>query len=236
MWALMRLQRPLKRQCNYFWLAADDPDEGERVTIESIGRWSHKGFHRQHYSAMLARIQTALYRGDADAAWGLLSELELILRRSYLRRVQVMRIESLYLRARSALAMAAVHGHERRFLPVARDGARRIANERMPWSDPIALLVKAGIAHLEKEPALAIRCLEDAIDRFDRADMKLYAAVARRHIGALREDDRGRETGREADAWMAAQNIRNPPAITRMLAPGFERGLFVSGQVPNDRA
>jgi len=96
--------------------------------------------------------------------------------------------------------------------------------------------VKAGIAHLEKEPALAIRCLEDAIDRFDRADMKLYAAVARRHIGALREDDRGRETGREADAWMAAQNIRNPAAITRMLAPGFERGLFVSGQVPNDRA
>jgi len=73
-------------RCNYFWLAADDPDEGERVTIESIGRWSHKGFHRQHYSAMLARIQTALYRGDADAAWGLLSALELILRRSYLRR------------------------------------------------------------------------------------------------------------------------------------------------------
>ena len=212
-------------RCNYFWLAADDPDEGERVTIESIGRWSHKGFHRQHYSAMLARIQTALYRGDADAAWGLLSELELILRRSYLRRVQVMRIESLYLRARSALAMAAAHGHERRFLPVARDGARRIANERMPWSDPIALLVKAGIAHLEKEPALAIRCLEDAIDRFDRADMKLYAAVARRRIGALREDDRGRETGREADAWMAAQNIRNPAAMTRMLAPGFERAM-----------
>jgi eukaryotic-like serine/threonine-protein kinase len=212
-------------RCNYFWLAADDPDEGERVTIESIGRWSHKGFHRQHYSAMLARIQTALYRGDADAAWGLLSELELILRRSYLRRVQVMRIESLYLRARSALAMAAAHGHERRFLPVARDGARRIANERMPWSDPIALLVKAGIAHLEKEPALAIRCLEDAIDRFDRADMKLYAAVARRRIGALREDERGRETGREADAWMAAQNIRNPAAMTRMLAPGFERAM-----------
>ena len=113
---------------NYFWLAADDPDEGERVTIESIGRWSHKGFHRQHYSAMLARIQTALYRGDAAAAWGLLSELELILRRSYLTRVQVMRIESHYLRARSALAMAATHGPRRRFLSVARP--RRPAHRR----------------------------------------------------------------------------------------------------------
>ena len=68
---------------NYVWLAADDPDEGERETIESIARWSHKGFHRQHYSAMLARVQTALYRGDADAAWRLLAEQESMLRRSY---------------------------------------------------------------------------------------------------------------------------------------------------------
>jgi hypothetical protein len=49
---------------NYAWLAADDPDEGEREKIETIARWSHKGFHRQHYSAMLARAQTALYRGN----------------------------------------------------------------------------------------------------------------------------------------------------------------------------
>jgi hypothetical protein len=206
---------------NYFWLAADDPDEGERITIESIERWSHEGFHRQHYSAMLARIQTALYRGNADAAWERLGELELILRRSYLRRIQVMRIESLYLRARGALAMAATHGRERRFLSVARDGARRIAGEHMPWSDPIALLVKAGVAHLEGDPALAVHCLDDAVDRFDRADMKLYAAVARRRIGTLCHDERGREMSRQANEWMAAQNIRNPDAMTRTLAPGF---------------
>ena len=206
---------------NYFWLAADDPDEGERVTIESIGRWSHKGFHRQHYSAMLARIQTALYRGNADAAWSLLSDLELVLRRSFLTRVQVMRIESLYLRARSALAMAARHGPHRRFLSVADAGARRIARERMPWSDPIALLIRAAIAHLEGRTSLALRCLDDAVDRFDRADMKLYAAVARRRIGALQDDARGRELKRQADEWMAAQNIKNPAAMTRTLAPGF---------------
>ena len=211
---------------NYFWLAADDPDEGERVTLESIERWSHKGFHRQHYSAMLARIQTALYRGNADAAWRLLSDLEVILRRSYLRRIQVLRIESLYLRARSALAMAAAHGRVRRFLAVARDGAQGIARERMPWSDPIALLVKAGVADLEGEEALAVRCLDDAIDRFDQADMKLYAAVARRRIGALwHDEERGRELSQQADEWMAAQNIKNPTSMTRMLAPGFERTM-----------
>jgi eukaryotic-like serine/threonine-protein kinase len=205
---------------NYFWLAADDPDEGERVTIESIGRWSHKGFHRQHYSAMLARIQTALYRGNADAAWSLLSDLELILRRSFLRRIQVMRIESFYLRARSALAMAARHGPHRRFMSVADAGARGIAREHMPWSDPIALLLRAGIAQVEGRTPLALRCLDDAMDQFDRADMKLYAAVARRRIGALQDDARGRALTRQAEEWMVAQNIKNPAAMTRMLAPG----------------
>ena len=206
---------------NYFWLAADDPDEGERVTIESIERWSHKGFHRQHYSAMLARIQTALYRGDADAAWRLLDDLELILRRSYLRRVQVMRIESLYLRARSALAMASRHGAHRRFLSVARAGARGIASEQMPWSDPIALLLRAALARFDGNIPLAVRHLEDAVNRFDRADMKLYAAVARLRLGALQDNARGRERTRQGEEWMAAQNIKNPAAMTRTLAPGF---------------
>ena len=206
---------------NYFWLAADQPDEGERVAIESIARWSHEGFHRQHYSAMLARIQTALYRGDADAAWRLLDEMEVILRRSSLRRVQVIRIESLYLQARGALAMAARHGARRRFLSVARAGARRIAGERMPWSNPIALLVRAAIAQLEGRTSLAMSCLDEAIDGFDRADMKLYAAVARRRFGALQDDPRGRDRTRQAGEWMAAQGIKNQAAMTRTLAPGF---------------
>ena len=206
---------------NYVWLAADDPDEGERVTIESIGRWSHTGFHRQHYSAMLARIQTALYRGDAALAWRLLEDLDRILRHSYLRRVQVLRIESLYLHGRSALAMAAKYGPRRRFLSAARAAARRIANERMPWSDPIALLLEAGLAHLEGRSSRVPRLLHDAAARFDGADMKLYSAVARRRIGALQDDAAGRALKRQAEEWMAAQNIKNPVAMTRTLAPGF---------------
>jgi eukaryotic-like serine/threonine-protein kinase len=206
---------------SYVWLAADEPDEGERVTIEAIGRWSHNGYHRQHYSAILTRIQIALYRGDANAAWRLLSDLESILRQTYLRRVQVMRIESLYLRARSALAMAAVNGSSRRFRSVARSAARRIARERMPWSDPMALLLRAGTAFLEGSTPLALRYLHDAADRFERADMRLHAAAARRRIGALQEDAAGRELQRQAEEWMARQHIKNPAGMTRMLAPGF---------------
>jgi hypothetical protein len=115
------------------------------------------------------------------------------------------------------------HGHQRsrRLLSVARVTARRIVNERMSWSDPLALLVRAGIASLEGRSPLALKCLHDAADRFDRADMKLYAAVARHRIGALQDDAAGREFQRQAREWFAAQRIRNPAAFARMLAPGF---------------
>ena len=59
----------LRTTMNLVWLAADEPDEGERQANEAMEGWSHEGFHRQHYSHVLARIQTALYRGDAEAAW-----------------------------------------------------------------------------------------------------------------------------------------------------------------------
>jgi hypothetical protein len=209
---------------NFAWLAADDPDEGERVTIESIERWSQKAYHRQHYSAMLARIQTALYRGDAEKAWRLLSELKSIMRHTYLTRVQVLRIESLYLRARSALAMAATSRESHRYLSVAHEAAHRIARERMAWSDPIGLLVKAGIACLERNPPRAVGYLDEAVRRFDTAGMRLYAAVARHRLGALQNNQDGREVRRQAEEWMAAQQIRNQAAMTRMLAPGFPDG------------
>jgi hypothetical protein len=117
--------------------------------------------------------------------------------------------------------MASANRSRRRFLSVARAGARRIAAEQMPWSDPIALLLRAGIASLEGRDTAALTCLQAAADKFDRAGMKLYAAVTRRRLGALRGDDHGRELVRQAEAWMAAQQIRNPVCMTRMLAPGF---------------
>ncbi len=215
------LATELCTRSNFVWLAADDPDGGEREVQEAVALWSQKGFHRQHYSAMLARVQTALYRGDGETAWRLLREHESRLRGSMLRRVQVLRVEWLYLRGRSALAVASADRSRNRFVSLARRDARRIARERMPWSNPIALLLDAAVASLEGRHAAALRGLEDAAAQFDHAEMALYAAVTRRRISALRQDDRGRQLREEADAWMAAQHVRNADGLTRMFAPGF---------------
>ena len=215
------LATELCTRSNIVWLAADDPDEGERETREALARWSHKGFHRQHYSGRLALVQTLLYRGNPEAAWQLMIQQESDLRRSMLTRVQVLRVESFYLRGRCALAMASTNRSPRRFLSVARTCARRIAGERMHWSDPIGMLLQAGIAALEGRDTDALASFHAAADRFDRADMKLYAAVARHRIGELQRDDDGRAQLQAAGAWMAAQQIKNPICMTRMLAPGF---------------
>jgi hypothetical protein len=83
------------------------------------------------------------------------------------------------------------------------------------------MLVSAGIANVEGNRAVALQLLHEALGRFERADMNLYANVTRRRIGVLQQDATGRELLGHANAWMAAQQIKNPMCMTRMLAPGF---------------
>ena len=112
----------LRTRMNLVWLAADQPDEGERHAIEVMEGWSHEGFHRQHYSHVLARIQTELYRGDAEAAWRLVADTWPALERTLLLHIQFVRIEASYLRARAALLNAARGRDVARFLSIARAG------------------------------------------------------------------------------------------------------------------
>jgi hypothetical protein len=135
--------------------------------------------------------------------------------------MQWMRIEATYVRARCALLMAASGREPRRFLSLARDDGRRIERENMPWSDPLALLLGAGVANVQGRTVLADQRLTAAIDGFDRADMKMYAAVARRRLGALRGADGGRELMHQSDAWFTDQGIVNPARMARLIAPGF---------------
>jgi hypothetical protein len=212
----------LRTRMNLVWLAADEPDEGERQANDAIGRWSASGFHRQHYNHLLARIQTALYRGRADDAWQLVSRRLAPVRRNFWLRVQFFRIETAFLRARCALAMAAANGGEaRRLRAVAAADVRRLTRENMPWSNALALLVRATLARQDDDAESAAALLAEAIDAFTGVDMHLYAAVARRRLGAIVGGQRGRTLQHDASAWMAAQDIRNPAAMAQLIAPGF---------------
>jgi tetratricopeptide (TPR) repeat protein len=211
----------LRTRITLVWLATDQPEEGLREAAGAIQHWSHAGFHRQHYNYAMARIQTALYSGRAMAAWDAVSDSWASLERSQLLRMQIIRVEASYLRARAALAVAATGTETRRFLRIARQSTSGLVRERMPWSDSIAALLTAAIAHLEDRPDTARHHLAVALQGFERADMKLYAAVSRRCLGQLTRGPSSEQYLREADEWMAAQDIVTPSRMTQMIAPGF---------------
>ena len=205
---------------NLVWLAKDDPDEGERQLATALDVWSQHGFHRQHFSALLARVQTSLYRGAAESAWQSIEAAWPALEKSFLLRVETLRVEACYLRARAALALAAEPRDRDRWLHLARQATRRIAAVGLCWSGALARLLGGAIAHLEGDQSRAVNELALAARGFDQADMKLYAAAARRRLAALGSAGAA-DPAREATDWMIGQDIVDPHRITSMLAPGF---------------
>lgn len=212
----------LRTRLNLIWLAADDPNGGRAEVIEALKAWPHEGFHLQHYTSMHALAQIELYTGDAEVAWKHIQGQWKALEQSMLLRIQVLRIEAMHLQARAALATAATSHDKKHRLKVAENMARRIAREKIPWALPFASLVRAGVAHQEGESSKAVNLLSEALEHFDLADIDLYAAAARRRLGQIIGSERGGQLISEADAWMRKQEVKNPAAMTNMLAPGFD--------------
>ena len=207
------------------WLAMDQAGEARRQVGEALTRWSHTGFHRQHYNSLLALTNIDLYDGDAAAAWQRLEEQWPRLTTSMLPRIQVLRAEATHLRARGALAASGSGplppSAREEMLAIAERSATRLARERMPWTEPLVPLVRAGVAARRGDAAGAAELLAAAATGLDAADMRLHAAAARRALGELVGGERGRKLVEDADALMRAQSVKQPERLARVLAPGF---------------
>jgi hypothetical protein len=210
----------LRTRLNLIWLVADEPDRARAEVIEALKSWSHEGFHLQHYVSLHALVQIELYTGDLEVAWkhveGQWQELE----ESLLLRIPMVKVEAFQLRARAALAMSGPMYDDDR-LRLAEKLARKIEKIDISWSAPFATLIRAAVAHQRGEAEQATTLLSQAVGIFERADMRLYAAAARHRLGERLGSERGRQLVSEAETWMTEQRIKNPTAMTRMLAPGF---------------
>jgi hypothetical protein len=164
-----------------------------------------------------------LYRGRVDAAWARLGAIWPEYSRSLLLRIQMIRIQMLELRARSALALAE-HDKDIDFLlQSAEQDARRLKREGQPWSIAHAHQVMAAVAACREDSSTALHQLGLAADRFDAADMPLCGWVMRYKIGEIRGDQEGRALIARADEWMVSQSIKSPARWSRMVAPGFSK-------------
>jgi serine/threonine protein kinase len=207
------------------WLAQDDPAGARQAAEEAMREWSPgERIHLQHFYELLSLAQTDLYCGNARAALTRIDERWKPLERAYLLRVQQILLFMLQLRARAELAVAnSVRDPEReRLLRAAERDARRIERERMPWTDPMAALVRAGVARLRGQPEAALGCLDRAIAGFDAAGMNLYARMARLRRGQLVGGSEGTDQVGSALEWLKDQRVALPASLVAMLAPGFD--------------
>ncbi len=227
-------------------LSAGDADGARQLLDESLRQWSPQGFHLQHLTGLMCQTYLDLYAGAGASAWQRLVRQWPAVARSHFLRAQTLRVLFWDLRARSALAAATEQGRRARgdsepralasgaaslanargsdrpstLLRAAEGDARRIAREKMPWSTPIAELLRAGLDVARGDRASALERLGRATAGFDAADMALFAAVARRRRGELL-GDAGRELLDAADAWMRSRHIHDPARMTATFAPGF---------------
>jgi serine/threonine protein kinase len=200
---------------NTVWLAADEPREATAQLEQAMRQWAPRGFHLPHYYELYARTQNELYTGDVRAAWQRITDGWSKLDRALLFRLQIIRIEATFLRARTATALAiADRSQADALLAAATRDAKRLEAEGAPWASALALLVRAGVA-AERGETTAADLYGQAAAALDEVDMDLHAAVSRRQR-ALHIQHGEVAT---ADTRMTEQGIHAPAKMAALLAP-----------------
>jgi serine/threonine protein kinase len=201
-------------------LALDKPEKARQEIRETVARWSHRGYYVQHYYDLIGQTEVDLYEGNAEDAWRRVVSNWRAFRRSLLRRIQFVFLESHHLHARAVVAAVAAGKLSGRHLKLAERDARSIERAGMPWSDPFAQLIRASIAAFRGDTPAAVGFLASAESGFETTDAGLSWAAARSRRGELLGGAEGEKLVLEAEAWMRSQRIANPARLRMLLAPG----------------
>ena len=208
----------LATRFNMLWLIGDQPAAARSAVDDSIARWSQRGFHRQHSNALRAHVHIDLYVGAARAAWERVVSSWPDLRGSLLLGIQLLRVEMLYLRASSALAVCATEGVEPRLRRDAESGARRLRREDAAWIRPFGLVIEAGLGWQAGDAQMAASKLGAAIGGFEASGTHLWEVAARLRLGVL-EGPAGAERRAGAAEWLLRRGVIDPERFAWMLAP-----------------
>ncbi len=202
------------------WLLADDPAPAYADAEAAAESRAAEGFHLQNYWVTYALSQCDLYSGQPEAGYRRICDAWDHLKKVLVFRIQFCRLEAMHLRARAALAAAAVADDP---APLIRDATRimrRIRRAKVPWAAPLAELLAAGLAMRESRTGQAIERLRAAEHALEAAGMDLYLALTRRRLGQL-TGAAGAEQIEAADQWLAEQGVANPARFAALFVPGF---------------
>jgi serine/threonine protein kinase/tetratricopeptide (TPR) repeat protein len=205
-YALTSLQTGLS---NVSVLAAGDPTRARAQVREAMAQWSQSSFHFQHYWAVLSEGMIDLYEGKPQDALKRTRDAWPKLKSSMLLRIQNVRIEATFLRARSALASGE--------LGEALADAERLEAENVDWARGFAAVIRGLCGRPES--------LQQAIQVFEASDMRLFAAATRLRLGEISQGPLAQASLKAGEAWLLAQGVKDPAALARMLVPpALQRG------------
>ena len=204
-------------------LAEDDSTRIDEELEAVMNSWAHHGFFIQHATAFRSLMHLDLYRGRFDSAWDRVRATWPQYSHSLLLRIQVIRIQMLELRARSALALAEISKSPESLLTSAAKDGQRLAREGQRWASAHAHYVQAGIAACRDDATTTLHQLALASKEYDAADMLLNGWMMRYRMGEIQGGDEGRALIAQAEQWIKSQSIVSPARWSRMVAPGFLR-------------
>lgn len=201
-------------------LAQDRPIEARRESKAALARWSQRqGWLVQHCCDMYARAHAALYMGDGPGALEELTASERDSERSYLLRVQSVRVDILYLRGAATVAAAPPGSERAAMLRAAERDARALEREDSAYARALSRALSAAVAlergRLERAGAL----YDEAARGFDALDMSLFAAAMRWRLGGILLGDEGRALIDDAETTVRERGVVRPDRIVAMLAP-----------------
>jgi eukaryotic-like serine/threonine-protein kinase len=188
------------------WAVVDRTIQGRAEVEHAIAMWSRRGFHLQHYYALLALASFDLYDGHCDSARDRLASVWVQLEVSHLLLCQSVAIEAHHLRGRVSIAAGDRSG--------ALHAARALAKVRKNrWAEAMHALLRAGLAADATE-------LEAAEELCKRAGLVAFAAAAQRRRGEVLASS---DLVDDADRHLQRCGVRAPDRFAAMLVPLLPR-------------
>jgi hypothetical protein len=122
------------------------------------------------------------------------------------------------------LALAAATANDelrRRHLRAALGFASALEHAELPMAPSLALLLRAGAAHLEGRISDELELLGRASQILTSTETMLYAGAAKLRLADATGGTEGDEMRQAALDDFRARSVRNPDALADVLVPGF---------------
>ncbi len=203
-------------------LAIGRPDEARARLKEDQSRLSSYGFFVQHHNFLLANVFVDLYDGNGDQAIeGLRGEWRNY-QKSFLSRVQQIRIDYLQFHCRAALAAAASNYQKKKSLETAKQTIDKLKRERIGYAIALAEAFQSSWLHQQGDANAASLHLEKAIVLLSKAQMVLFCNACRQVL--VHRFDEKSPTSRipTLATWETLGVLKQPERMANALLPGFD--------------